>query len=618
MAFAWPWGVYETVPQLWLPLSTLTGVFLLGICAVDAVRRRRLDIPFDLLWPALVWMLMAVIARMGGHRETSESVFTALVYLAAVYATRSRDTLANCLWLSMVSGACVAALTLFSRSGLLMPTAFLIDAQTIQETHARLSTRLFESPPMFAFAPTLSSGLCTLLVCGAIAIYAAVSRGVSRAARSFAVVAGLLVVSALMTNTLPALERIVEWRPLAGLRTSWPEVAASAVVLWLAVWIASRNATALRRERGSVFHPVVSGAIVAVAAWLALPFEVVPMHGFLLGVAAAFGLRDAPEPPRKPTQLWFASPIVLLALLNVWTVWPGNVADPRNYRTANIADIQQGNRETAFDRIAALRAFGVQERSLYLSQSQVALAYERPHWAAHSLGQSVRFAGPLRPLLPEPTQEDVQRLLAALREFTSNVTDADASLAQEVALAETGQTEAALSLLDSRARREPKLSLIETPHERAAEALAFLLGVPEVEQELSTWPHERLCATLDRIDARVEPVPEGFPNDLLPMIVAYRPSANGYAVRVWTKIRQVAAEVPMLWVAPHSPPPDASTVAWRQAAPIGSEWWRFTLSLQPRAQAIAVLVGKDGGVTIEANPLPLEALPDDAVVLILR
>ncbi|MFA6243061.1 MAG: hypothetical protein WC655_19140, partial [Candidatus Hydrogenedentales bacterium] len=577
MAFAWPWGVYETLPVLWLPLSSLLAGVVLVASAIDSLRRKRLDIPFDLLWPALAWAGLTVIGNITGSYELSaNAIFAALVYVATVYATRSRDVIAHCLWLSTIAGACVAVLTIASRAGYLIPTAYVIDASGIQETYARLATRVFSSPPTFAFASAFSSGLCTLVVCGVVALHAACTRGIPRAARYFALSATLVMGCALLANALPAFRSAEAWVPLAGLRGSWIDALAFGAALWLAIRIIVRNTASLRRAGASPAHPVVIAVGVGAVAWLALPFDVAPFHGFLLGIAAAYGLREAPEAPRVSERLWLVSPIIVLALFNMWTVSLENRDDPRNYDEVLSADVAQGDRATAFDRIATLRALGIQERHLSLSQARIALAYERPHWAAQSLAQAVSLSEQGRTVLPDPSPNEVQRFLVQLREFGSHSDDAGASLAQETALAATNQTEAALSLLESKARETTNLALLETPDAMAAEALAFLLGAPRAVEELRTWPHEKLAACLDRIDARVEPIPEGFPAELLPMIVAYRPSANGYAVRVWTKVRQVAAEVPMIWVAPQYPPPDASTVAWRKTAPIGKEWWRFT------------------------------------------
>lgn len=617
-AFAWPWGVYETLPAVWQPASAVLGLFVLGVSGIDVLRRRRLDIPFDLVWPALVCLAAGIAALAAKHGHGLPIAAASLVYLATVYAIRSRDAIAHALWLSLISGACVASLTLASRGGLLLPTVFAADAQGLQETHARLATRLFASPPSLAFASSLPSGLFTLLVCGALAAYTAASRGLSRASRTLAAVAALLVASALLANLLPAYGRFVEWRPFHGLRESGFGIAAGGCGLWLAAQVVLRNARVLKRARVSLLHPGAGGVAVGALSWLVLPFAIAPHHGFLLGVAAAYGLRENPEAAAPPPRLWMALPLVFLGLFNVWTVSLDNRADPRNYEAVVLADLEDGYRGAAFDRVAALRALGIQERRLYLAQARIALAYERPHWAAHSAAQAVRFAEPGRTVLPAPASGDLQRFLTALREFTSHRNGSEASIAQESALAQTGQTEAALSLLESKARGTRNLALLEMPSGVAADALTFLLAAPEIGSELRGWPHEALCATLDRVDARVEPVPEGFPAELLPLVVAYRPSANGYSVRVWTKAQQVAAEVPMLWLAPQSPPPDATTVAWKQAAPIGSEWWRFTLSLRPQARAIAVMIEQDGAVTIDANPLPIEDLPDDVVVLVMR
>ena len=62
-AFAWPWDVYQYLPQLGLHITGLVTVGLAVLWAADILLLRRNRVTFELAWPAALLLVFLALQR---------------------------------------------------------------------------------------------------------------------------------------------------------------------------------------------------------------------------------------------------------------------------------------------------------------------------------------------------------------------------------------------------------------------------------------------------------------------------------------------------------------------------------------------------------------------------
>jgi hypothetical protein len=515
-AFAWPWGVYTYVPVVGLLLPVLVATAVVILAGAHAILNRRPRIPFEIAWPLA--LLCAVLwydaARTGVDWPISETGWV-LFGAAIVQLKLSRPAILQCLRLSATAGGCVAALSLLSRAGFLVPTAFSIHFDRATAPIGRLT-----GYPFFAFAPGVADAILMLTVCTAIAAYFAVAGRGNLAVRTRSLLdAGLCVVAVVLT---------IPW--MAGHVDLWPrpDYGALSVSGWFAfgltVWIFARIAAksiVARQDDLAKGH----GLFVAILGVVAL-FSLIVWPGgslwlaFMLGTAVVYahGKGEAPD-LELGWRTAAIAPVLILAAIGLFHVNPSNPRDPRNVDYTLTPLFLNQDLHEVWHHLSAYEDIFGPDRRLYLWRARLALALGHPHWAAASFRRAYPADKADTPIvLPPPTETDGEAFLVNMRDYVSAAGDRRLTFAQDRALIALGRGSAALSSLEHQTRRytdgEDRKGSVSL-----AEAIAWLLEDPKLVAPLSEWPNQRLIALLERWGARIESAPEIVPRNHLPMIL---------------------------------------------------------------------------------------------------
>jgi hypothetical protein len=541
LAFAWPWGVYQTERLLFLPFSLLPVVLLIVLELRAALRGRRPWVPFEFTWPVAVLVGAAGVhaARTGTTGILAVVVLEAITVLVLLQAVRTRQILLRCLGLSVLAGALAALVSLLVDTRLLpgsLPAAILPAGYT-PATGASL-----------AFAHTVPNGVLTLVICFVPAGYFLLRREGGLWTRAGALAAAVVILAALghvalevfaWPRTLPHAPAKIDlaaasamawtaWRAQAGL--GMEALTALAALLWL-ISRAWGKVFLSWRENGDGLHAAALVALLLAGLCLAW-FPIAPHAGlavlFGLFVRHAFPLRE--EKDAAPVWPCF-TPVLLVPLLlaNIVRVDPANPHDPRNYPVVMGQWHGDGRHDDAnwlaqfvwsHSPAEERNAYAMARAALEATPSNLVLAsYYVTRMAAHGP------AGP-RPVLPSPGERERDALLTLLRDKAAAVPPEEAGFAYERALVALGQPENALEALRYRIRP----AAARTGNVRMmAGVVAHLLGAPELEAALRAWDAPMLYDVLSQYDPLLAKRTEE-----VDMLAVLSLTAQGASVQVWS------------------------------------------------------------------------------------
>lgn len=640
LSLVWAWDVYVHVPILGVNLTVCIGTAMVVLWATALVSHMRLRLPFELAWPAALLIgLTWVRAWRGEPVKPLAATGSMLLFAATVQFARSRETITRCLWLSCVSGACVALITLFSRAGLIMPTAYSLKFGLNPKSGANVSQVLendflsrMVGLPYLAFARDLPDGMATLLACAFAATWFAI-RGTSGRVRYIArtCLVPLIVVVVLMLAWTTA--HASQWRLQQPLRTSGPAAASLAAAVWLAARVAAKL-EADRRESHAAFHCVFM-ALLGAAAVLVLctPWTPRMPHAFLLGLAAAYAIGDEQVAPSGIK--WQPAMLVPLALVvwNMWRVDPANRQDPRNYDTAMQRDLETGALEPLRRRITFFEALSPAERKTHLWRARVAVREDRPHEAAAEFAASLASRDKRRAILPTPTEGEQEDFLMRLRDYCSSLPRPERPFAYEKALVSAGRTEGALAVLKFRAGFPEATALPLAPIADEASrtfppegarplavAVAAILGQEDLAERLAKWPSSNVLTLLKNWGASVESAPAAFPRNVLPLILISQIGAGEGNVTAIAGRRSAAKTLAVNPAADRRCVHETAWIGWTLLAKNETSSWTFALTItkahEDQQEVARVVISSEGDLELQTHRADAGPLPDEPAILV--
>ena len=627
-----PWDVFLFVPGLQIRLTWILAAALLGAEFGDFLDTRRIEVRFELLWPACALLVLA-LPPMG--MVSSRGAFAVLVGLAA----------------ARLAGPLLARRVLtvfaFSAGGLAFLTmVFFALRHAAPSLAPRPSAYSLETGLATPFGHTVLE--CSVLLFAGFA--AAFSRclvgaNVPRLMRGALCVCAILLLATLIMVAAFSVEHAGLWRPPDYLASPATAVAAVAGG-WLLARILAKSFAAWR-ETDEAVHAGATGLLAGLAV-LALLFRVEfrPFWGFLAGTAAgAVQTRNYPAPP--PRKWAFALiPIALLAAANSGGVHPADRSHPRHYEAAARADF--ANREYARleQRMDYTETYWPNERRTRLWRARTALIRRWLHEAAYELSRALEPEDGAALLLPAPGPEESDAFLVRLRDACSQSDSKTAALAHVQALAGMGRFNHAAALLEQVLEDAAHINLpegldpdLDTAAYEQSHSWPFRvatlktaspvhLGVP---RELEALLAEDLTGAqwlrlLLSWGAELHTAPHDFPHDALPLIViakCHRASIelvciSGGAVLART---DTMVDTPL-----HYNPagrytafellPDASDsdAVWKQPEQDPAGVWRIGLGIQGATTAVIEL---GNGITLTSIPpeKPLSA-PEAPIISI--
>lgn len=578
VAFAWPWGAYQTLPLVSWPVSALLLAILVVPAVSEAVRRRSPFIPFELAWPlAVIGLLLAIHAALTGTLQPFAPAMMGIVAFWSVYASPdSRETIQNCFRLSVLSCTAVAGISLFAQCrplyGLhlyqVFPTAF--DSQT---------------GAMLAFPASLAEGALTLAMGALLAITGLAGRR-RTISRCIATLISLCIIAApLLVVIEKQIHAFDSWSPPAYWQLH-PLLAVTAVATaWLAVRLIAKVLVAGYDERNRQIVALAGLPLLAVLFATAFPATLQHGHIFVLALAARTASLSASEHETARTRRWpFALACILLMPLFVWNVFrvdPFNVRDPRNYEELARQRIDDARPWPLLRALHFISDRSPSERRTWLWSARVDLRHGCLDAAIPDFLRALEPPGGPASILPPPSKADIEEFLEEVRDFCAPLSLSERGLAYERALVLAGQPGNALSLL--RLRTGSAKHIPYAPN-LFASALAELLWDNRLAPDLRKWSAGELLAVLESIEAHLARAPAGFPARYLPAVLMGYRSGESLLVRVWTPQGDVGSE----WRSDAALQTSSISYHWGDVTPAADGAWTASLFGDNETPAVEV------------------------------
>ena len=581
LAFLWPWEVYLYIPVAGFYLTGALAVALIAAAALDLVRTKRRGVPFELLWPVVVLAaLVACLGVAGGIEAPLTKLYLLALFLSA--ARFANPGIASaCLKLTAIAGAGAALHHLLTPFTGVPPTGYSL-----------------ETGVSLACAWDVSSGALALAL-GACAAGSICSHERKKGRTAAAVVLALIPLSALM---------------LTVHRTAWPpwtfpyadsfsllKAVAFVILAWLLVRIVAKLIAAKNGRQWYVRSSFIGVAALPLSWSLLAPLEFQLGHALLLGLAAVYAssaVGDAPAPRLRP---WLLVPAGLLVALNLWTVYPSNTADPRNYDVAARKDLAEGRIGRLRQRMDHFESIAPGERKTHYWRALAALDEERLQLAAGEFALSVEEETDAHLLLPPPSLPEREDFLMRLRDASSQSPHPEHIFAFERALVAIGEDARALGSLRQRIQFIGEPEVRENVSEEHLPVLrntvGFLLSGREVTAWPSGWTAAELLVLLKQWGAEVTSAPDGMPSELLPLSLIAQHSPRGNLVAT----HHGPAGQPAITARPDTSQTGALALgSWSDLANLG-DGWRSTFALNGEEAA----QWQPSGVTINTTaPFP--------------
>ncbi len=485
MAAAWPWRFFETIPGTGVPLSLAIAIPLLPAGLYRLFRTERSPWPFDLFWPAAAMIVL-------GLAGAASWAYFGACFLGVLMLAQSRETALRALWLTGLSGAGAALLSLLAQAGLLFPTVFPVDSELA-----------------IAFAYRAGDAWLTLALCAGTASVLVFAPELARPVRFSAALAAGLCLAGLGTITFyGGLPAVAPLGAGAGLLAHVP----AALCLWLLARIGARfivgciesekqglcQASEFSSETGLSLFSALPAGLMALAIVL-VPGEVPPSAGVLAGLLAACVLPQNLRPPAASLPLWIAPAVAALAFLHAAAVFPVlGTHEPRDYAAKASLLFEHGEDEALEALVERVEAIAPEERRSDYWLAKLRLRQKCAKPAAMAFAHAMKEGK--HPLLPPPAKGEVDDFVARLRDLCSAQPPEECGLAYERALVAAGDTDSALAALDL----HPTAAcggLAQSVPEMASR-VADHLGDPGLAEVLAQRSPERLCGLLALIGPR--------------------------------------------------------------------------------------------------------------------
>lgn len=521
-AFVWPLDVFQYVPGLNVNGTDLIALVLVGLMVYDSLKGERLRVPFEILWPVTLLLVLIVIVFLRGTANVPLHAPVAIgLFAATIHFARSRAAIENWLRAAVFSGAVVSSLTLLTpmaRSAGIVPTAYSL-----------------ESGAALTFAHDLDAGIQMLIlwvVIGAFLLSGGPQRKVTRRVTALAV---LVIGGCLVLVTVPEFS--------AGVVLALPEYltfpGTVQAVLLLVLWLTARVAAKVevsRRESPPGRHALFLAVIAAMALWTALfPSSPGLFQAYLLGLACAYVAPEKRGVSLVPLPKIALAVAAVLVVLNLRSVYPGHQDDPRNYETAARADFENGRFETLRARMDYFVSLHYAEPRAHLWLARTALAQGLHEEASFAFRLSMAGENDGQ-LLAGPSENERKDFLVRLRDHCSALPHPESTVAYERACLAAGDVSATLGSLKLRVRA-PGIEATNLDPAPLAAALAFILGDPspawafdntqgrdiaanaQVASSLMGWPASDLLTVLAQLGVEISRAPAGFPSTHLPLVL---------------------------------------------------------------------------------------------------
>ncbi len=557
LAFAWPFGAIVYIPVLDVTLLPAAGAVVVVLALIDAIQHRDHRPPFELVWPVTVAIVLVWFDPQIEH-PLQYSIGLGL-FVAVVQFARGERFVTSCLRTTATAGTILVGLAAVN---------FFISAINALP----YQSFLYFAPPGIVVAPMIASSeafweyALTLIVC--LFVVFAGWLGEPRVPRTVAVpVIGAFVVPLFVVALGIGAKHW--WITLPELHA--PGVIHAAfllILLWLAARTTARIAVSRReRERGvrtGVFF--VSVAFVG----LLLLAEQLSFPEILIVLALLAGRGDnshIPEYRTLPATICILPAIALLGL-NLLRVYPANADDPRNYEVQLRKDVQANRLDRAWKRLSLVRSWH-EERRTRLWSARLALEFGFPYESAEDFRLGLHVFRKGWPVLPPPSESELDAYLVRLRDYCSTVPNPDQEYAYELALIAAGKEASALALLTQKARvlrdnagmpdRELPLLLI----------MSTVLGCDQHLIENSSLRPDRIWNLLKNWGLHIEP--NSLPNQKLPVVAAIRFGTNLGTCTVVDLDRMKAGIPNVFWLTHDARPAPLATNGIHS----GPTWWEI-------------------------------------------
>ena len=504
IAIAWPWDVYLYIPILGVNTSTAAAALVVAIESLSIVRSRRTHIPFELLWPAICLLVLAVLAARW------DAVALLLFFASAMRIARAPGLVRMCLLLTAASTLAVMVVSLAAPAAYVFPTAFALD-----------STATFAGPRDLAYA-------------GFVCLAAVLCWGYFVSRKDLAVWRRRLAIAGLAASIAAAAWAGLDVILPRRMGAPWPMAGnfgaldlAGLVLLWLGARIAAKHLVAAREGDAGPHAWFATFVLIAGMYALLTAGGIHLGHAFVLALAGGGANRKQNTAVQAPLAPLLLVPVILLVIVNAGRVFPENDADPRNYGF-RAATLWQQQQLTALDAwLDWFEYHAPEERRSHLWRARMALEQK------NALNAAAEFAVAMTPaklplLLPGPSEEEAAQFLTEFRDYISALPDDERGFAFENALVAAGRSGQALASLQMR-RNVMDPAAADPASLPLAQTVACLLGDPDLAQYLALWAKNDLAALLESWGARIESAPETLRTT--PVVAVAWAGPNG--LRVW-------------------------------------------------------------------------------------
>lgn len=600
MAAVWPLEVFQYIPFVNAQAFTLLAFALCACLVVDMRIADKLRVPFEMLWPIAILAALLAIATLRNTwiftREVPEMIF---VFAAAIHFANNRALIGRCLWVSSISAAAAALITLLAAPAGLAPTAYSLDTGLT-----------------LTFAYDMASGGHILLMGCAVAAYFSFSKDSHPIRRAVSIVCAATIGLTLAVLYARALAR--GWTP-ATLNTGIlvPESAlALALVAWLFVRVVAKIEVD-RREKPDAIHALFLLLAAATVLSAALSPLVPRLYqAFLLGLACGYTLPQRPTAAPQTREIWLAPGALALIAINVLTIFPQHTRDPRNYHIAAYVDYRQGQFHRLLRRMDVIENALPNESRAPLWKAYAALALKRHEKASVHFATAMRRRGNPAASLPPPPKAAIEDFLVRLRDYCSDPELYSKTVAYERALIAAGDRESALQRLRLRLTNT-EYPVDGLPLTLFAQALAAALSDPELLQEFRQWRVSEIASLLQQTGARFYTPPTALPTEHLPLIAIAQRTAHTLEIRILSPQASASKSLTLdLPPVSHSgETPAVERPEWGE--PLFRPDQTSSLALTFAGQSIAQLrLMQDQRLRIEVESLPGDSIPYGPVIAI--
>ncbi len=592
-ALSWPLGAWQRLAGP-VHLHHVALVPLI-ICALrDWMNNKRLRTPFELWWPCVLTAMLIVFFRLGGYETISWMLIApALMAIVVMHGTDNRGVVLWAIYLSMMSGVMMLSLSVFSRLGLLFPTAWQETSGLVVAGPHGVTEGVFASITLILLLPALNQAR------------RAGEFSPGRPARFIMLALPVLFAIWMLLSPRPELWL---WRPDHRLFL-YPTVCLAVVVLWGWARLAAKHIVMRSHASAGVAHGRLAVALIGVVV-TALALFPYPEAGpiLLLAMTASYARPGAAASPVARPGHCLVAPVALLLALNLLFIRSG---DPRDYDYMARRALARKEYGVLREALEFIKTLAPEETRADYYIARAWLAENNLPEAAAAFRRAMR---PSRPrLLSSPDTNAVDAFLAGMRDASSAMPERMRGLAYEQCLIAAGRERHALSLLELRGETGLWPDLAVGP---LAQGLATLLGAPHLVPVFHSWDAELLLAILESAGPvnRTVSASKAFPATQLPMVVMAGVEHDSFHVNVHSPAGSFGGA--LLLGGPRLRPHDVGALfgdtgwgSWRQNA--AGEW------LLSYGQSAIVRVGNGPQVFFrDTIPAP-EELPYHGVEVVI-